>query len=183
MRKTKIRTLNVFLIGLLLSLTISNMKSEATDAIETAGNILAVTLPVTAGGIALAYKDYPGILQLGESEALTIGATFGFKYTISEIRPNGQKHSFPSAHSSVSFSAAEFMRSRYGWEFGIPAYAAATFVAYSRVKSQQHHLYDVIAGGGIGFLSSYLFTTPYKGWNIKAESDGIYYGIRLSRIW
>lgn len=66
---------------------------------------------------------------------------------------------------------------------GIPAYAAATFVAYSRVKSQKHHLYDVIAGGGIGFLSSYLFTTPYKGWNIKAESDGIYYGLKLSRIW
>ena len=73
------------------------------------------------------------------------------------------------------------MRKRYGWEYGVPAYAAATFVGYSRVESKQHFTKDVVAGAGIGILSSYIFTKPYKGWNIQADAGEKYYGVRLSR--
>jgi len=87
----------------------------------------------------------------------------------------------PSGHTSISFSSAEFMRKRYGWEYGVPAYAAASFVAYSRVESRQHHPADVIAGAGIGIVSSYIFTKPYKGWKVEADVGEKYYGVRLSR--
>lgn len=73
------------------------------------------------------------------------------------------------------------MRKRYGWEYGVPAYAAASFVAYSRVESGQHHPHDVIAGAGIGILSSYIFTKPYKGWNVGVEGDTKGFGVKLSR--
>jgi membrane-associated phospholipid phosphatase len=56
------------------------------------------------------------------------------------------------------------MRKRYGWEYGAPAYATASFVAYSRVESRKHYPHDMLAGAGIGILSSYIFTKPYKGW-------------------
>ena len=73
------------------------------------------------------------------------------------------------------------MRKRYGWEYGIPAYAAASFVAYSRVEANEHYPHDVIAGAAIGILSSFIFTRPYKGWNVQAEAGGGYYGIRFTR--
>ncbi len=34
----------------------------------------------------------------------------------------------------------------------VPAYAAASFVAYSRVESREHYPHDVVAGAGIGIL-------------------------------
>ena len=155
--------------------------SSAADGIQTAGDVLQFVLPATAGGLTLGYHDGQGALQLGESLGVTLGVTYALKYTIDERRPNGGSQSFPSGHSSISFSAAEFMRKRYGWEYGVPAYAAASFVAYSRVESREHYPRDVVAGAGIGILSSYIFTKPYKRWNASVEGDTKGFAVRLSR--
>jgi len=72
---------------------------------------------------------------------------------------------------------------RYGWEYGVPAYAAASFVAYSRVEAREHQPHVVLAGAAIGIISSYIFTRPYKGWRVQAEAGDKYYGISLSRSW
>src|SRR6476660_1108318 len=93
----------------------------ASDAIASAGDILQFALPITAGGLTLIYRDGQGAIQFGESVALTLGVTYGLKYAVNETRPNGGHQSFPSAHTSISFSAAEFMRKRYGWGYGVPA--------------------------------------------------------------
>lgn len=157
---------------------------QAGDDIEAAGNALAYLLPAFAGSLTLGYKDREGTLQLAESTALALGSTYALKYTIHEERPNHRDHySFPSGHSSVSFSSAEFLRMRYGWEYGIPAYTVATFVAFSRVHAKQHYWHDVIAGAAIGIGSSYLFTQPYKGWRIQANIAAEFTGVRLSRSW
>jgi membrane-associated phospholipid phosphatase len=168
----------------LLLWTATNLNSLAGDPIEAAGTALQYALPATAAGLTLGFRDWPGALQLGASAVTTIAVTEGLKYTVHETRPNGaDNQSFPSGHTSISFSAAEFMRKRYGWEFGVPAYALASFVAYSRVESRNHYPHDVIAGAAIGIASSYIFTRPYKGWNVQAEGDSKYIGIRLSRAW
>ena len=133
--------------------------------------------------MTLLYKDGEGAVQFGESAALTLGVTVGLKYAIDEERPNGGSYSFPSLHSSISFSSAEFMRKRYGWQFGLPAYGIAAFVAYSRVESRQHYTHDVIAGAIIGIASSYIFTTPFMGLDMKLDTDGRYWGVRLSGTW
>jgi membrane-associated phospholipid phosphatase len=156
---------------------------RAGDRIEAAGTALEYALPATAIGLTLAHRDKQGAWQFGESAALTAGATIGLKYAINEQRPNGGDYSFPSGHTSISFASAEFMRRRYGWKYGLPAYSAAVFVAYSRVEANQHYTHDVVAGAAIGFLSSYLLTRPYKGWHIRAEADRKYFGMWLSRIW
>jgi hypothetical protein len=157
---------------------------QANDGIEVASDGLAYLLPATAGGMTMYYKDGKGTLQLAESTALVLGATYALKYTIREERPNhDDRYSFPSAHTSLSFSSAEFFRIRYGWEYGIPAYAVATFVAFGRVQAKQHYVHDVIAGAAIGIGSSYLFTRPYKGWHIQPAIDTKFYGVRLSRSW
>lgn len=65
----------------------------------------------------------------------------------------------------------------------MPAYAAASFVAYSRVESREHYAHDVVAGAAIGILSSFILTKPYKGWNVKLEAGEKYYGLTLNRRW
>jgi membrane-associated phospholipid phosphatase len=174
--------IKVLLLGMLLCFAIS-MPVQASDSIEKAGEVLTFLLPATAAGLTIGLKDTEGMLQFGESAALALGISYGLKYTINETRPNGKDHSFPSNHASLSFASAEFMRKRYGWEYGIPAYVAATFVGYSRVESKQHYTHDVIAGAVIGIGSSYLFTQPYKGWQIGLDIDPEYYGILLSCRW
>lgn len=157
--------------------------ANAGDSIQTAGDILQFVIPATAGGLTLGYGDYKGTFQFGESFAVTEGVTYGLKYTVNETRPNGGSQSFPSGHTSVSFCGAEFIRKRYGWQLGVPAYAAASFVAYSRVESNEHYPHDVIAGAAIGILSSFIFTKPYKGWEVKTEAGPGLHGLFLSRDW
>jgi len=171
-----------FLAVLLLCFN-SILTSHAADTTQSAGDILQFVLPATAGALTLGYQDWTGTLQLGESVGVTMGVTYGLKYTVNETRPNGGSESFPSAHSSISFCSAEFMRKRYGLEYGIPAYAAASFVAYSRVEAREHYPHDVIAGAAIGIISSYIFTRPYNGWHVQLEAGEKYYGFRLSRSW
>jgi membrane-associated phospholipid phosphatase len=112
-----------------------------------------------------------------------MGVTYALKFTIDTTRPNGENQSFPSGHATISFTSAEFICKRYGWEYGLPAYALATFVAYSRIEAGQHYPIDVIGGAAIGIVSSYLFTRPYKGWNIQPEAGYSYFGIRLNHSW
>jgi membrane-associated phospholipid phosphatase len=160
-----------------------SLQTRANDAIELAGDVLQFVLPATAAGLTLAHRDGTGALQFGGSAALTLGVSYGLKYAVYEERPNGGKHSFPSRHTSLSFASAEFVRKRYGWEYGVPAYALASFVAYTRVEARHHHPHDVIAGAAIGILSSYLFTRPYKGWQVQADDSGRAYGIKVMRAW
>jgi len=157
--------------------------ARAVGGIELAGDILEIALPVGAGVTTVGLRDWQGSLELGESEGVTLAATYALKYSLDTRRPNGGHYSFPSEHSSVSFSAAEFVRKRYGWKAGIPAYVAASFVAYSRVESNNHYSYDVIGGAAIGIVSSYIFTRPWKGWEIKTEAGPGLHGLFLSRSW
>jgi membrane-associated phospholipid phosphatase len=177
------QTRSLLVLALFSFYLTASVGARAGDSIAEAGDVLQFVLPVTAAGLTLSYWDGNGALEFGESAALTLGVTYGLKYTVNEKRPNGGGQSFPSAHTSISFSSAEFMRKRYGWEYGIPAYAAASFVAYSRVEAGEHHPHDVVAGAAIGIVSSYIFTKPYKGWHIQTDADGKYFGIRLSRAW
>lgn len=167
-----------------LVLTASSVAAvRADDTVQAAGDALQYALPAAAAVFTGIHRDGEGALQLGESAALTLGVTYALKYSINERRPNGGSRSMPSGHTSISFAAAEFMRKRYGWEYGVPAYAAASFVAYSRVESRQHHTKDVVAGAAIGIASSYLFTRPWKGWEVHADiapTEG-YYGLSANR--
>lgn len=172
---------------LVLTVLISVLSSahlHADDSIEKAGDALVYLLPATAGGMTIARKDGGGALQLMESIAVALGTTFALKHVIREERPNRHDHfSFPSAHSAASFSTSEFLRKRYSWRCGIPAYSVAAFVAASRVHADQHHVHDIMAGAAIGIVASYVITSHYGQWRVQAEVGGSYYGLGVSRSW
>ena len=77
-----------------------------------------------------------------------MAVVYVLKPIVDRQRPDGGSQSFPSGHSASAFAGAAFLQRRYGWSYGAPAYAVATFVAYSRVESKRHWTSDVIAGGG-----------------------------------
>lgn len=117
---------------------------------EKAGTALALALPVTAGAITLYKQDWDGSLQLFVSTALTVGTAYGLKQIVHEQRPDHSNYgSFPSDTAALAFAPAQFLWQRYGWEYGVPAYAVAGFVGYSRVDARKHHWWDVAASAGI----------------------------------
>jgi len=170
-------------LTVLLSLTLTagfTSSVNAEDGVVKAGSVLRALIPLTAGGIAYSKDDGEGLWQLMQSELVTILATEGLKSTVDSTRPNGEKESFPSGHASVSFAAAQFLQQRYGAAYGVPAYLASSFVAYSRVHGDQHYWKDVIAGAAIGIASSYYFTEPLFGARVSAYPmrDGLMFSAR-----
>lgn len=82
-------------------------------------------------------------------------------------RPNGRMRSFPSGHTSFAFAMAHFMHKEYGEQsiwYSIGAYSCATTVGLMRVAKNAHWISDVVAGAGIGMLSTELvyLTHLYK---------------------
>ena len=138
---------------------------------ESLGTDVAVALPVIAGGLTLYKGDWKGTAQLTLDTIATVGLAYGLKHVIREQRPDKSDfQSMPSDTSALAFAPAQFLWDRYGWQYGVPAYAAATFVAWSRVDAQKHHWYDVAASAGIAFSVSKIFTTRY-------QPRGLRYGV------
>jgi membrane-associated phospholipid phosphatase len=72
---------------------------------------------------------------------------------------------------------------RYGWAYGVPAYAAATFVAYSRVEAKQHWTSDVIAGGAIGVAGNLVFTRRHGAVSVQPMLGPRTVGIMIGGHW
>jgi membrane-associated phospholipid phosphatase len=90
------------------------------------------------------------------SHAITIPAK---KYTAEKRPDSSDLLSFPSGHTSNAFVAAEFLRQEYKgvspW-IGAGGYAVAVVTGYLRMYNNKHWFSDVIAGAGIGILSTRL---------------------------
>ena len=157
------RIIKHLFINSIIFLTLSQtLMADTKENIARAGDILVLLLPTTAYAKTFYESDGKGALQFTESIATTMSVTYVLKYSIDAERPNGENNrSFPSGHTSSAFSSATFLQLRYGWEYGVPAYAVATFVAWSRVYSDHHYTRDVIAGATLGVVGSYIFTTTY----------------------
>jgi len=136
---------------------------------ESAGTGIAIALPIVAGGITLLKHDRVGTAQLVVTTALTVGTAYGLKHLIHECRPfakpcapgSSNWDSFPSDTSALAFAPAQFLWQRYGWEYGVPAYAAAGFVGWSRVDAKKHNWGVVAASAGISLLYNELITTRF----------------------
>jgi len=152
------------------------------NPIENTGNVLLFVLPATAVGFSLYNKDVNGLFQYGAVALLTEVTTLTLKKSVHELRPNGSDYlSFPSGHASTTFAAAAFIQRRYGWEYGIAAYALAAFTGYSRVESKEHYVHDVLAGAAIGVGSIYIFTKPFHRFQVQPTTDGKHFGVVVSK--
>lgn len=154
-----------------------------SKAIETTGDVLLFALPATALGASLFEENGKGTGQFAKGFVLNQAITFGLKLAVNKQRPNFENNNaFPSGHTSTTFQSAAFIQKRYGWKYGIPAYALAGFTGYSRINADKHDILDVLAGAAIGIGSSYLFTTPYQREHMEltlnSSNDGFLLGFK-----
>ena len=155
------RAVRVVLVAV-LSFHALNTRAQ-NKAIQTSGDVLLFALPATALAGSLLIGDTKGTWQFTKGALLNQAVTIGLKYAVDKERPfNNGDRSFPSGHTSTTFQSAAFIQKRYGWAYGIPAYALAGFTGFSRLNAQVHDGWDVLAGAAIGIGSAYLFTTPYQ---------------------
>jgi len=170
---------------LLVSCVGSSPAAAGTSSkIETAGQAIAISLPIVAGGISLLHhQDWDGVAELTVSTVTTVGIAYLLsKKLVREQRPDHSDfHSFPSDTAALAYAPADYLWSRYGWEYGLPAYAAAMFVGYSRVNAKKHHWYDVLASSAIAFGVNYAIVTRYYSVYASADPDSV--GIHFAMNW
>jgi len=170
------------LICLLFSLQ-ANAKSNT----EQAGDLLQYAIPLISFSSTLLLEDneqehYAGSIAFIKSAFTAQLSALALKKSINAQRPNGECcDSFPSGHTTLAFMGASFIQFRYGWKYAIPAYAAASYVGYSRVHTNQHYTRDVVAGAVVGVLSSYIFTEKYHGFAITPYAFNQQFGVQFSR--
>jgi membrane-associated phospholipid phosphatase len=167
------------LLALLLAASAFNGLASASEPLthaerryEKAGSFLQYAIP--AAGLAATYFAEPNLPPDPEASFWLMGrsprhdllmavarswaVTAALKYSVREERPNGSdRRSFPSGHTSLAATGAEFIRKEYGWGWAAPAYLAASFVAWSRVEADKHYTHDVLAGAAIGILANHDF--------------------------
>jgi membrane-associated phospholipid phosphatase len=132
--------------------------ARATDFGSFIGNPIyllpaAVTTYFVGGSFDAHTTQEFGLLS---SEALALAGleTEVLKFSVPRLRPDhSDLAAFPSGHTSASFALATVAASQWGWDVGVPAYAVAGFVGYSRMESNKHYLSDVLFGAGLGIAS------------------------------
>ena len=166
---------------LMLCLSVNGQELKVTGsrkAVRTSGDVLVFITPVASLATVLATQDWQGLKQGVFTGVTTLGVTYALKYLVKKERPDfSDNHSFPSMHTSVSFAGAAFIQRRYGWKWGIPAYAVSTVRERRRVGG------GGAAGAVIGAGSAYIFTRPFaKKHNLSISpvaGDG-HYGVYAS---
>lgn len=134
--------------------------SPYSDPIGQAGQILGgpVVIGVVAGSLiatpfSKSKKFRAFSFDLTQAFIMNTVVVQGTKYAVGRTRPNGGDNtSFPSGHAADSFMLATLLNHYYGKKIGIPAYALATFVAFSRVEKGKHFATDVIFGSTLGYV-------------------------------
>lgn len=140
--------------------------SEALDETLDPGATLGgglVQVGVAVGTLAMGYVVHDSRVQslgvdLIRAQAINAVITQGVKVAVGRTRPDGDRYSFPSGHSSASFATATVVQRHFGWKFGVPAYGLATYVAASRLQENRHYASDVIFGAAIGIVSARTVT-------------------------
>ena len=140
----------------------ANVLLAQREAVKKSTDPLCLLPSATALALTWTKGDREGMKQLAWSSVTAIGMNYALEFCIKEKRPDGTgDHAFPSTHTMAAFSGASFLQRRYGWKWGAPAYAIATYVGWGRVYSRRHNAWDVLAGAAIGAGCTFIYTRPF----------------------
>lgn len=157
----RMKTLFSLFLALWLCGTPLAAQSHTRQGVKRSTDAL-MFVPAAAGlAASLSLRDYTGTRQLCLSGATALGASYLLELCCPKKRPDGDgNRAFPSTHTTAAFAGAAFVQRRYGWKWGAPAYAVAGYVAWGRVYSKRHDVWDVLAGAALGVGAAYAFTRP-----------------------
>ena len=131
---------------------------EVDDYLQFAPGVAAVIMK--ACGVQSRSSWGRMVVSDAFSVAIMAALVNGIKYSVGTLRPDGSTYnSFPSGHTATAFTAAHILHKEYGelspW-ISVGGYTVATFVGVSRILNNRHWISDVLAGAGIGILSTEL---------------------------
>ena len=154
-------------------LACNSVSAETNTGLANIGTGVAIALPIAAAGISYWKDDWQGIGQLAFTTGATVGTALLLEKFVKEERPDmSDNRSFPSDTAALAFAPASYLWYRYGWEYGVPAYAAATFSGYTRVASENHHWWDVAASAGIAWGYTFLFVRHWqRAYNLESAVE------------
>jgi membrane-associated phospholipid phosphatase len=175
-----------------LSLTVDGLKTlnkstrhetrEHIVAGATIDNYMQYAPAVAVYGLNLAgvkgkhnFKDRTIIYAT--SQLVSAALVLPTKHLVHEERPDGSNNlSFPSGHTATAFSSAQFMFREYkdsNFWLSISGYPIAAMTGIYRVFNDKHWVGDVVAGAGIGILSTemayWLFPVTSKWFPSKND--------------
>ena len=123
---------------------------------------------LNAAGIKGRHKILDRTIILGMSSILVNQVVTFVKHGTHQLRPDGSTYnSFPSGHTTTAFVGAEMMNQEFGWRspwYSVAGYSMATATGVLRVMNNRHWLSDVIAGAGIGILTTKFTYWLYSKW-------------------
>jgi hypothetical protein len=106
-----------------------------------------------AGRLARDQRFRDATYDIAQVTLVAVTYTTALKYATQRTRPDGSdKLSFPSGHTSNAFAWATVGAHYYGWKLGVPGYLVAGLIGVARMEKSAHHLSDVLAGAGIGYI-------------------------------
>jgi membrane-associated phospholipid phosphatase len=88
--------------------------------------------------------------------------TTGLKLIRNNDTPNQHHLSWPSGHTSSSFTVASVLHEYYGLKVGIPAYIIAAVVSYRMMDTGDHWASDVVFGGTLGWVVGHTIAGKHK---------------------
>jgi len=144
----------------------SELKEEVTENIDKKISVddfsqyapAAAVYALNLTGIQGKHKLKDRSIILATSYMIMAGTVFSLKSITHIQRPDGSNdNSFPSGHTATAFAGAEFLWQEYRdvsiW-YGITGYVVAAGTGFFRMYNDKHWFTDVVAGAGIGILST-----------------------------
>jgi len=121
------------------------------------------TYALNIAGVKGRHRLVDRTIVFAVSSILTNQIVTSLKHATHQLRPDGSTYnSFPSGHTATAFVGAEFMNQELGWHskwYSVAGYTMASATGMLRITNNRHWLSDVIAGAGIGML-----TTKFTYW-------------------
>ncbi len=152
---------------------------------ELPGDIVTAILPFATLGVTWQKDDKEGAFQFLRSTGASLVVNSALRLAFNETeygeRPNGSPYGFPSGHVGFTTSSAAFLQDRYGWKYGVPAYAAVAYVAWVRVDTDHHRWRDVGAAALLSYGISKLFVTPENATHLAPVVGPDFLGMRWQR--
>ena len=152
---------------------------------EGIGDNLQIALPLLAWGCEAMNGNGPEYLLRYVAMWTTLhGTKQALGHAEINQRPNGGIHGFPSGHTSTAvFGASSLVQSCIGEQPIVKGViiTAAAFVGTSRVESNWHDIWQVLAGVGLGWVSDRAFR---KNVRVRAKIRAVFarIGARIGSV-